>query len=237
MELFGSNFNLFRKREVTPTPGVPSSTMPPETEVKGGSYQERIVYARSPETACTVSAVYRATKLLGDTMAVMPVQYRKKDFEGGNFVPDMRGLGRRINFLLQEEPNPIMTATDLWRLVEINRLMLGNAFVYIERDEFDFPSALWLIKTCGYNINTATYASIVYLTDHGYMTKTNVPAKDVLHFPNTFRYPNGLGIPTIQYAYDTLTLNKTLSKQALDTAAKGGRLAIRPSLTACTTRR
>jgi len=226
MELFGSNFNLFRsvrKREAE-TPGVPSSTMPKETEVKGGSYQERIVYARSPETACTVSAVYRATKLLGDTMAVMPVQYRKKDFEGGNFVQDMRGLGKRINYLLQEEPNPIMTAPDLWRLVDINRHMVGNAFVYIERDEFDFPSALWLIKTCGYNINTATYASIVYLTDRGYMTKTNVPAKDVLHFPNTFRYPNGWGIPTIQYAYDTLTLNKTLSKQALDTAAKGGRV-------------
>ena len=231
MELFGSNFNLFRKREADPSakgvPGVPVTTdpnHPSNQEVKGGSYQERIVYARSPETACTVSAVYRATKLLGDTMAVMPVQYRKKDFEGGNFVPDMRGLGRRINYLLQEEPNPIMTAPDLWRMVDINRHMMGNAFVFIERDEFEFPSALWLIKQCGYNINTATYASIVYLTDHGYMTKTNVPAKDMLHFPNTFRYPNGWGIPTIQYAYDTLTLNKTLSKQALDTAAKGGRV-------------
>ena len=220
-----------RQREADPSakgvPGVPVTTdpnHPSNHEVKGGSYQERIVYARSPETACTVSAVYRATKLLGDTMAVMPVQYRKKDFEGGNFVPDMRGLGRRINYLLQEEPNPIMTAPDLWRMVDINRHMKGNAFVYIERDEFDFPSALWLIKKCGYNINTATYASIVYLTDHGYMTKENVPAKDVLHFANTFRYPNGWGIPTIQYAYDTLTLNKTLSKQALDTAAKGGRV-------------
>ena len=224
MDNIFANLFRYRKREATPTPGVPSSTMPPEPEVKGGSYQERIVYARSPETACTVSAVYRATKLLGDTMAVMPVQYRKKDFEGGNFVPDMRGLGRRINYMLQEEPNPIMTAPDLWRMVDINRHMLGNAFVYIERDEFDFPSALWLVKQCGYNINTATYASIVYLTDRGYMTKTNVPAKDVLHFPNTFRYPNGWGIPTIKYAYDTLTLNKTLSKQALDTAAKGGRV-------------
>ena len=224
MDNIFANLFRYRKREAPQTPGVPSSTMPPEPEVKGGSYQERIVYARSPETACTVSAVYRATKLLGDTMAVMPVQYRKKDFEGGNFVPDMLGLGRRINYMLQEEPNPIMTAPDLWRMVDINRHMMGNAFVYIERDEFDFPSALWLVKQCGYNINTATYASIVYLTDRGYMTKTNVPAKDVLHFPNTFRYPNGWGIPTIQYAYDTLTLNKTLSKQALDTAAKGGRV-------------
>ena len=226
MELFGSNFNLFRlrKREATSTPGVPSSTMPQEPEVKGASYQERIVYARSPEVACSVSAVYRATTLRADVMGVMPVQYQKKDFEKGNYTTDMRGLGRRLNFLLQEEPNPIMTATDLWRLVEINRLMLGNAFVYIERDEFEFPVALYLVRTCGYNINSATYTSIEYLTDHGYEVKTNVPAKDMLHFPNTFRFPNGWGIPTLQYAYETLTLNKTLKSQALDTAAKGGRV-------------
>ena len=228
MELFGSNISFFRKREVpTPvnTPGVPSSTMPADKQKDdSGSYQERIVYARSPEMACSVSAVYRATTLRADVMGVMPVQYRKKDFEKGNFVPDMRGLGKRINYLLQQEPNPIMTASVMWRLVEINRIMTGNAFVYIERDEFGFPLYLWLIKQCGYNINNATYASIVFLTDHGYVTLTNVPAADVMHFPNTFRYPNGLGISTLQYAYETLTLNKTLKAQALDTAAKGGRV-------------
>ena len=220
-----------RQREADPSakgvPGVPVTTdpdHPSNQEVKGGSYQERIMPVRSQEQALLVSAVYRAVTLRADVMGVMPVQYQKKDFEGGNFVQDMRGLGKRINYMLQEEPNPIMTAADMWRLVEINRLMVGNAFVYIERDEFNFPSALWLVRQCGYNINTATYASIVFLTDRGYVTKTNVSAKDVLHFPNTFRYPNGWGIPTIQYAVETLSLNRTLRRQALDTAAKGGRV-------------
>lgn len=227
--IFANLFRSVRKREADPTakpaPGVPSSTMPADSKQgESGSYQERIVYARSPEVACSVSAVYRATTLRADVMGVMPVQYQKKDFEKGNFTTDMRGLGRRINYLLQEEPNAIMTATDMWRLVEINRIMVGNAFVYIERDEFEFPVALYLVRTCGYNINSATYTSIEFLTDHGYEVKTNVPAKDVLHFPNTFRYPNGWGIPTLQYAYETLTLNKTLKSQALDTAAKGGRV-------------
>ena len=213
-----------RQREVS-VPGVPSSTMPPEPpKVEGGDYMERIVSARSPEDACSVSAVYRAMTLRADTMGVMPVQYRKKNFEGGNFTPDMRGLGKRINYLLQEEPNPIMTATDLWKLVEINRIMFGNGFVYIERDEFGFPAQLWLVKQCGYNLNNATYASIEYLTNHGYRTEVNVPAEDVLFFPNTFRYPNGFGIPTLRYAYDTLTLNRTLRSQSLETAAKGGRI-------------
>ena len=173
--------NMFRKREA-PIEGVPASTMPDDTstgkgqDVGSGSYQDNIVAVSSQQVACSVSAVYRATQLRADVMGVMPVQYQKKDFGGGNFTTDMRGLGRRINYLTQEEPNPIMTATDLWRLVEINRLMEGNAFVYIERDEFDYPTHLWLVRQCGYNINNATYASITFLTDHGYKTLTNVPA-------------------------------------------------------------
>ena len=227
MELFGSNFNLFRKREApqAQTPGVPSSTMSPEPQkVEGGDYMERIVATRTPEAACSVSAVYRAVTLRGDTMSVMPVQYRKKDFERDNFIQDMRGLGKRINYLLQEEANPIMSAPDLWNLVELNRTLTGNGFVYIERDEFEFPLHLWLVKSCGYNINTATYASIVFLTDRGYRTEVNVPTSDVLHFPNNFRYPNGFGKSTLLYAFEALTLNRTLRSQALDTAAKGGRI-------------
>ena len=230
MELFGKDmFGWMRRREaVTAVPGVPASTMPTGSQnVSGGDYQERIAYARGPEQALVVGAVYRAVNLRADTMSVMPVQYRKKDFEKGNFVQDMRGLGKRINYLLQQEPNPIMSASDLWRLVEINRLFYGNSFVYVERDEFGFPAVLWLVKTGGYNINTGRYASIVYLTDHGYVTLTDVPREDVLHFANTFRYQNGLwGIPTLQYAIETLSLNRTLKQQALETAAKGGRVKL-----------
>ena len=230
MNLFGLEI---RKREVpTPTtavtPGVPTSTTPTDTQaVTGGDYQERIAYVRGPEQALVVGAVYRAVNLRADTMSVMPVQYRKKDFEKGNFYVDMRGLGKRLNYLLQVEPNPIMSASDLWKLVEINRLFYGNAFVYIERDEFEFPKALWLVKSGGYNTATGTYSSITFLTDHDYVTLTNVPREDVLHFPNTFRYQNGIwGIPTLQYAIETLSLNRTLKQQALETAAKGGRVKL-----------
>jgi HK97 family phage portal protein len=233
MELFGSNlFGFGRKREATPAPiggvpGVPSSTSDKGAKVTGGSYQERIVYARDPLTALSVSAVYRAVELRAKTIGVMPVQYRKKDFEKDNFKVDMRGLGRRINYLLQQEPNPIMSASSMWELVTINRLMTGNGFVYIERDEFGFPLHLWLVKAGAYNIVEGNYTSIVYLSDHGYVTLTNVPATDVLHFPNTYRWQNGVwGISTLQFALETLTLNKTLRAQALETAGKGGRVKL-----------
>jgi len=218
--------NALMLREAPQTPGVPSSTTEQGAKVTGGSYSERIVYARDPQLALTVSAVYRATELRAKTIAVMPVQYQKRDANGGNFVTDMRGLGKRINYLLQEEPNPVMTAGSLWELVIINRLMYGNGFVYIERDPIGFPAHLWLVREGSYNLVAGTY-NISYLGENGYVVKVNVPRSDVLHFPNTFRTFNGFwGISTLQYALETLSLNKTLKAQTLETAAKGGRVKL-----------
>ena len=221
--------NFFRnwfKREA-PTQGVPSTTDPAHASnqaVSGGSFAERIVYARDPNVALTVSAVYRAIELRAKTLGVMPVQYQTKDSERGNFVTSMKGLGKRLNYLLQEEPNPIMSAPSLWEQVTINRLQLGNGFVYIERDIFGDPVHLWLSICAGYDLVNGTY-NLTYLTNYGIVEKINVPAQDVLHFPNTYRYQNGFwGVPTLQFAAETLSLIKTEKAQALETAAKGGRV-------------
>ena len=216
---------LFKTREATPAPigDVPTSTPDKGNSVTGGSYQERIVYARDPLTALTVSAVYRAVELRAKTIGVMPVQYRKKDREHGNFTVDTSRFGKRMNYLLQEEPNPVMSGPSLWELVTINRLMTGNAFVYIERDPMGFPVHLWLVRMGSYNLVTGTY-NLSYLGENDYVIKTNVQRGDVLHFPNTFRMQNGFwGISTLQFALETLALNKTLRSQALETAGKGGR--------------
>ena len=226
MELFGSNI-FSRKREVqAPTPATPSSTAEKGLDVKGGSFEERIVRARNPQTALTVSAVYRAVELRAKTIGQMAIQYQAKSLEGGNFVPSMWGPGKRLNYLLQVEPNPIMSAASLWEQVTINRLMHGNGFVYIERDEMGEPARLWLATCAGYDMTTETY-NLTYMTDRGPMNQVSVPRRDVLHFPNTFREQNGFwGISTLKYAFDTLSLIKTESRQALEMAAKGGRVKL-----------
>ena len=220
MEIFGRNIRLFgRKAQTRERDGQQGGS-----SVSGGSFSERIVVARDPMVALTVSPVYRATKLLADTMSVMPVQYQKKDLNGNNYVTDMRGLGKRLNYLLQEEPNPIMTATDLWKMVDVNRTLFGNGFVYIERDEFGFPAHLWLVRMGSYDLISGLY-NVSYLGENDYIVKVNVPREDVMHFPNTFKMQNGFwGISTLQFAAETLSLNKTLKAQSLETAAKGGRV-------------
>ena len=237
MELFGSNFFGARKREATPiggAPGIPVTTdpnHPTNQEVKGGSFEERIVTARSPRVALTVSAVYRAVELRAKTIGQMQMQYQVRDREGGNFVLDVTkprqnqvSFGTRLNYLLQVEPNPMMSAQSMWEQVTINRLMLGNGFIYIERDELGEPARLWLAECGGYNLGTRTY-TITYMSDLGIVKNKIVSADDILHFPNTYRERNGFwGISTLRFAFDTLSLIKTEGQQALETAAKGGRV-------------
>ena len=234
MDNFFRNWTKTKRREIggisTVKGGVPETTDPNaasnQPTVRGGSYQERIVYARDPLTALTISAVYRALEMRADTFAMMPVQYQRKDSEGGNFVPWMYGIGKRMNYLLQEEPNPIMSAADLWKQVVINRQQLGNGFVYVERDTFGDPVHLWLAICGGYNMANGTY-NLTYLSEDRIVNIPAVRREDVLHFPNTFRYQNGFwGIPTLQFAFDTLSLIKTQKAQSLENAAKGGRVKL-----------
>ena len=220
------SFFRFWGRKTREADGVPASTIDQKSEVKGGSFDERIVFASNPQVALTVSAVYRAIELHANTQGMMPVQLRKKDFQKGNFVPWMEGLGRRVNYLLQEEPNPITTASSLWKQVTINRLQLGNAFVYIERDTFGDPLYLWLAICGGYDMVNGTY-NLTYLSENGPVSMPNVPRANVLHFPNTYRRQEGFwGISTLDYAKESLSFIKTQKAQALETAAKGGRVKL-----------
>ena len=242
MELFGSNFFGFGRKEresLTPQQqagaGIPVTTDPQhptnKQDVKGGSFEERIVSARHPRVALTVSAVYRAVELRAKTIGQMQMQYQVRDREGGNFVMDVTkprqnqvSFGTRLNYLLQVEPNPMMSAQSLWEQVTVNRLMLGNGFVYIERDELGEPKYLWLAECGGYNLGTNTYV-ITYMGDKGIVKNKIAPREDVLHFPNTYRERNGFwGLSTLRFAFDTLSLIKTEGRLALETAAKGGRI-------------
>ena len=225
MGLFDNIFGRgIQKREQQPVAATAADKGP--VGEGGGSFEQRIVPARNPEVALTVSAVYRAIELRAKTIGQMPVQYRMKDINGKNFTPWMTGLGKRMNYLLQEEANPLMSAASLWEQVTVNRLQNGNGFVYIERDVFGNPYRLWLALCGGYNMMTGTY-NLMYLSDWGIQERVEVPRTDVLHFPNTYRYQNGMwGIPTLRYAADTLSLIKTQKAQALENAAKGGRVKL-----------
>ena len=227
MNIFSKEF--WQKREA-PISGVPTTTdpnsptnQPPEN---AGSYGEKVVRVSNPQSSLTVSAVYRAVELKAKTIGSMEMQYQRKDSERGNFVQSMYGDGRILNWLMQKRANPIMTGAELFQQMSICREMMGNAFVYIERDEVGVPKNLWLAFCGGYDYMTNTY-TLTYNTDRGMRSKFQAPADDVIHWRNTFRNAEGyMGIPTHVYAIQTLSQIATQKQLALETAAKGGRMKL-----------
>ena len=199
---------------------------------ESGSFQSHIRHVLTPQAALTVPAVYRAVGLIAKTEGQFMLQYQKLDKKGGNFVPEVGAVGsqyvtygQQLNYLLQVRPNPMMTASAFMQGLVISKLQNGNGIAYIERGDDGEPRALWLCTGAQYNELTGHYL-LQYYTRKGIVQKSDVPAEDVIHIPNTYKYDNGWGIPTIRFAIDTLSLIKTETNQAMETAAKGGRVKL-----------
>ena len=225
--------NMFKKRESLTEAqqvkaGIPVTTDPNHPTNQGensGTFAENISYVTSQEVALRIATYYRCLSLRANTMAQLTCQYQRLDKAGGNFVENNFGMFGALNYLLQVEPNPLTTAFDFWRQVEINTVADGNAFAWIERDLDGWPKRFWLANSGTYNMIDNTF-NLTYNAPGGQKTVT-AKARDVLHIPNVFKRKGSiLGISTLQYAREMLTLSSTLDKNALETAAKGGRMKL-----------
>lgn len=219
--------HMFRRETPVPDSLTPEKTADQPPQARSGNYGKRIVSVRGQKAALSIAAFHRALEIRATTMGQLIMEYQRRSAVGGNFVPFLHGPAAKLNWLLQVRPNPLMSATVLMQQAEIERVMRGNAYIYIERD----PSTgevkqLWLAQSGGYDHATDTYA-LSYNVPGGVANVTAAPASDVIHIPNTFRLPGGLqGIPTLVYAERTLSIAATNDVETLNNASKGGKMKI-----------
>jgi len=212
--------NWFQKREETP--GVPSSTMDTGPVVAAGDWKEKVI-TPTGRKSLVVPAWFRGVSLIMQTMGQMRVQYQKMNGEGGNFIEDRYGDAKRLNYLLQVRPNPLMTASQMQEQIEFRKIYYGNAFVFIERNAYGWPENLWLCTGGGYDPISNTY-HLVYNRDGRPALNIAAEAQDVLHYKNIFLSDDFfMGIPTIVYAMKTLSIAATADEQTLKDMAKGGK--------------
>ena len=227
MDNFFTNWRLFR-REQTATPGVPSTTDPNAQEnqqPKGANWEANIVRPIG-RASLLIPAWYRGVTLLMQTMGQMVTQWQKRNQEGGNFIEDRYGIGRKINYLLQVRPNPLMTASQMQEQIVYRQIYWGNAYVYIERDEYGDPVYLWLCTGGGYDPITNTY-NVTFNREHGPQTIMSVPAQDVIHFKNVIMTDSMyMGRPVIEFAMQALSIAATADDQTLKDVAKGGKYKV-----------
>ena len=227
MDNFFTNWRLFR-REQTATPGVPSTTDPNAQEnqqPKGANWEANIVRPIG-RASLLIPAWYRGVTLLMQTMGQMVTQWQKRNQEGGNFIEDRYGIGRKINYLLQVRPNPLMTASQMQEQIVYRQIYWGNAYVYIKRDEYGDPVYLWLCTGGGYDPITNTY-NVTFNREHGPQTIMSVPAQDVIHFKNVIMTDSMyMGRPVIEFAMQALSIAATADDQTLKDVAKGGKYKV-----------
>lgn len=229
MNIFG---NLFKRETgaqatsgglvTTTDPRAPENSRP---AAGGGNWTERIVTPRGT-ASLLIPAWYRGVTLIMQTMGQMLLQYQKRSATGGNYVEDRYGPGRRTNYLLQVRPNPLMTASQMQEQIEFHKIYFGEAFVYVERDVYGDPEALWLCTSGSYNAASDTY-DLTYTMPRRTEWRTSAPAGDVLHFKNSIQTLGGIrGLPTIRFAEKALAISATGDEQALHDMAKGGRMKL-----------
>ncbi len=227
MDNFFTNWRLFR-REQTASPGVPSTTDPnaqDNQQPKGANWEANIVRPIG-RASLLIPAWYRGVTLLMQTMGQMVTQWQKRNQEGGNFIEDRYGIGRKINYLLQVRPNPLMTASQMQEQIVYRQIYWGNAYVYIERDEYGDPVYLWLCTGGGYDPITNTY-NVTFNREHGPQTIMSVPAQDVIHFKNVIMTDSMyMGRPVIEFAMQALSIAATADDQTLKDVAKGGKYKV-----------
>lgn len=196
--------------------------------VQGGSFKPNTVHINNASSALSVPAWYRALDVRSSTMAQLVMEYQKKNDRphGGNYEQDNRGDGRTINYLLQVQPNPTMTAAQFWKQLTLNHDNHGNGVAYVERDYYGAVKYIWLCSVAVLDITSLTY-SISYNSIRGQVNLTNVDASDIIHWRNTYSFDNGLtGVGILRFAIQSLSTAATNDKQAQDIASKGGKYKI-----------
>jgi len=97
----------------------------------------------SPDSALGVTAVWDCVDLISSDVARTPLHLYRRMGDDREAVSALPGT---LQYLLEERPNPYMTAFDFRKALEAHKLLRGNAFAEIERDGNGAIVALWVLN-------------------------------------------------------------------------------------------
>lgn len=90
-----------------------------------------------------------------------------------------------MRFLL-EEPNPLMTMQQLLERVAVQLELNNNAFIYIERDEYDYPIGLYPVNAQFVEAIKSEKGNLYYRFTLKNGKQTTFKQKDIMHFGKDF---------------------------------------------------
>lgn len=180
----------------------------------GASWRDLIDIALTP--ALCVSTVYRCVQLLSDSVAVLPLLYRR--LRNGVFVTD---TGNALSYLFNVQPDPAMSAYDFKRQIVIELLMEGNAYIvpfYSPEQGCYTRLALCTRHTVSYDTVTDTYS--ISDSENGIFGVFD--EADVIHIKGMPGPQPKRGVSVLTHARQSINVATAGSRETLNRFVTGG---------------
>lgn len=159
-------------------------------------------------TAMNISAVYRATELISDSIAMLPIKIQQLDNENGK--NEMKNHPLNLVFS-DKNNNNILSKYTLMKLLIQSVILKGNGFAFIERANDGTVLGLRFLESQDVVINYNKYTNKLYYqtTLFNSQKKMNIEPINMIHLiKNTYDGITGLSV--LSFANRTIkTANAT----------------------------
>lgn len=98
-----------------------------------------VTASTSVDSALQISTVYACARLLAGTVSSLPLMVYRDDGDGHRTVD----RNSRLWFILHDQPNDAMTASDFWQAMLLQWALRGNAYAQILRNNDGELVSLW----------------------------------------------------------------------------------------------
>lgn len=157
-------------------------------------------------TAMNLSAVYRATELISDSIAMLPIKVQQTDKKDGKNEIENHPL--KIVFGEKNNGN-VLSKYTLIKLLVQSVILRGNGFAYIERAEDGTVKNLRFLESHDVVIKWDKYQNRLFYQVTVFNKKMNVEPIDMIHLLKN-SYDGVTGLSVLSYAARTLkTANAT----------------------------
>jgi HK97 family phage portal protein len=173
----------------------------PGTDASG-----RVTVGSNPDTALQVSAVWACTRLLADSVSIMPLETFRRS----------KGIPARVNDpLIITEPSPGVLQSEWVHQVMVSLCLRGNAFGHMKmRDEnTDLPTQVELLDPDSLNIRVNEDTGLIEYRDKN---DKQIPTEDIWHVRGMTMPGDKVGLSPVTYAARTIGIDLAAQKFGLD---------------------
>jgi len=184
----------------------------------GGSYSDAGVPVNQ-ETAVKLGAVWRAIRILSETMASLPLFVFERQEPRGR----RRAVEHPVTRLLHSEPNENMSSFFLREFMMASAVMHGNGFSAIRRDGRGQPRELWPLLTSKVEPKIGPDGAIYYIITLTDGTREIWECESILHIPG-LGFDGVSGKSVLWIARESFGLGLAAQRFGAKFFSRGGRL-------------